>query len=117
MVISETIIKLFCVVPYIHDFIFQGSLKTVLTIGGDLFCPRLFPPNRVMSTKVGGGLSYNKVERIAHMWLMGPLNLYEMQQSWEPTFLKLYHYMKKKWGIKRFFTFAILRNHIFETFT
>ena len=52
-----------------------------------------------------------------HMWLIGHLNLYEMQQSWELTFFKLYHHMNKKWGIKIFFTFAVLRNCIFKIFT
>ena len=54
---------------------------------------------------------------VSHMWLIGHLNLYELQQSWELTFFKLYHHTNKKWGIKIFFTFAVLRNCIFKIFT
>ena len=64
----------------------------------------------------GGADIGRSIEKLL-MWLIGHLNLYKLQQSWELTFLKLYHDMNKKWGIKLFFTLAVLGNCIFKIFT
>ena len=42
-----------------------------------------------------------------HIWSIGPPNPYELQQSWEWTFLKVYSYVNMKWASKQFFTFGL----------
>ena len=45
-----------------------------------------------------------------HMWLIDFLNPYELEQSWEWTFLKQFSIGNTKWGLKFFFTDGLLRN-------
>ena len=45
-----------------------------------------------------------------HMWLIDFLNPYELEQSWEWTFLKQFSIGNTKWGLKFFFTNGLLRN-------
>ena len=44
-----------------------------------------------------------------HMWLIDFPNPYELEQSWEWTFLKQFSIGNTKWGLKLFFTDGLLR--------
>ena len=53
-------------------------------------------------------LQYQRIQ----MWLIGLLILYESQQSREITFSRLFHHLNKKWDLKIFFTFSVLRKSV-----
>ena len=66
---------------------------------------------RFRGKKLGLGVSKWPKTSLAgggHMWLMGCPNPYEMERSWECTFLKLLTHMNTKWASKKIFIEAIL---------
>ena len=94
--------------------IYKKSLLLLLF----LYTSSAAPANPVTSTRaVGmsdnlGGGNYPR----PHMWLVGPLNPYILEQSWELTFLIGLTQMNTKWASNFFFTNILLRNGHFSIY-